>query len=308
MYQVYRFTDISRERASLFGPVYLVGDEKKDLLIRAEPSGISWYRGGPGSKRLTGWITLQGGHSQYWPTDRYYIDPKSGKPLTGYQVLGGKHYYLGTGGCLEKAFYDFDGEYFHWREYDSGKNTRYYTKSGVFYTGKTDIGNSTYLFTSEGYLRYGMQLLNGKYYYFDRLSGRMAKGKTIRISSFAVKAGESGKLTFPKPKKPEDAKVRVQSNDKVVFSFEKVKSVTAYSLEYSTNKNFPAKKTTVERIVPSKSKKDVQKVKLANAEPGKKYYVRIRAYRNYKEHVVYGPYSTTVKAVKAKAKTEKDER
>jgi glucan-binding YG repeat protein len=194
----YLRTHSSRVNASRYGMVYLMGDEGRNIIYDFSDKRITVREGSVKSKALKGWVTVKGGYSQYWKTDKYYIDSRTGKPVKGYFNKGGKHFYMGSGGCMEKAFYGVGGKYQYWRNYNGGKSVRYYTKSGRFYKGIKQVGRYTYLFTGRGYRETGIEKVKGKYYYFDR-AGKMAKNKTVKIAGHKLKASKSGVIRAPIP-------------------------------------------------------------------------------------------------------------
>lgn len=85
------------------------------------------------------------------------------------------------------------------------------------------------------------------------------------------------------------------SKGKVSVSFsQSAKKVDGYEIQYSTSKNFT--KSTTSSV---KTKKESATLK--NLKAGKKYYVRVRAYKNVSGITVYGKYSS-VKSVKVSSK------
>lgn len=99
------------------------------------------------------------------------------------------------------------------------------------------------------------------------------------------------------PKKPAKAKLNkltASKGGKIKAIWSKTKSASGYQIAYSKSKSF--KKTIATKTV-SGSKKTFYTGK--NFTKGKKYYVRVRAYKNYNGKKVYGSWSN-VKSVKAK--------
>ncbi len=150
----HRQTFRQRERASWYGLYYMTGDEKKDLVIKVNNNNIFYYKNG---KKLTGWVTVQGGDWIYRPTDKYYISPTTGKPYTGIRKVDGKYYNFSTGGCVVYAAYDKNGKYKYWK--GSENEVRYYTKSAEMYIGFRKVGKKLYYFNKSGYKKLG----NSKY-------------------------------------------------------------------------------------------------------------------------------------------------
>lgn len=89
-----------------------------------------------------------------------------------------------------------------------------------------------------------------------------------------IKAGEDKKSTVPKVAGVKKFKAKAQKKG-LVLTWKKNSKVSGYQIQISTKKNFKgAKKISI--------KKSKTKYKIAKLQSGKKYYVRIRAYRSYK--------------------------
>ena len=104
-------------------------------------------------------------------------------------------------------------------------------------------------------------------------------------------------FTLSAPKKPAKAKLNkltASKGGKIKATWSKAKGASGYQIAYSKSKSF--KKTIATKTV-SGSKKTSYTGK--NFTKGKKYYVRVRAYKNYNGKKVYGSWSN-VKSVKAK--------
>jgi len=119
-----------------------------------------------------------------------------------------------------------------------------------------------------------------------------AKGYTLHTCSLCGKSYKSdytAKLTVPK------AAISKLMKKKKAFTvkWKKVSVATGYQIQYSTNKNFKSKKS-----VTVKSAKNVTKT-VKKLKGNKKYYVRIRAYKTYKDKNYYSAWSA-VKSVKTK--------
>ncbi len=149
----FRKTYTSRKNVSQYGLPYMVGDEKKDLLITVRGGAVKLYRGTETTtNQLKGWVTVQGADGAIEKTDKYYLNA-AGVPLKGVRKIDGKYYYLGTGGCMEKGYYD-DGAYVCWRSY--GSKHRYFLQTGEMYAGFRKInGNLFYFSTQTGYRKVG---------------------------------------------------------------------------------------------------------------------------------------------------------
>ena len=72
-------------------------------------------------------------------------------------------------------------------EKEDGWDVYYYAGKKV--TGKFDINGDTYYFDSNGHMQTGWQKIDGNYYCFDRLNGKMIKNKTYN----KIKVDSTGK-------------------------------------------------------------------------------------------------------------------
>jgi len=79
-----------------------------------------------------------------------------------------------------------------------------------------------------------------------------------------------------------------------VVSYKKAAEAKGYQIQYATNKKFTKNKKTVTVKGGKTVKKEIKKLK-----KGKKYYVRVRAYKVINGKKVYSTWSNT-KAVKVK--------
>ena len=106
----------------------------------------------------------------------------------------------------------------------------------------------------------------------------------------------SGKITKEYkiiPKTQSIKSVKSSSRKKLKVAWKKDSTISGYQVQYSTTKNFKKDKKSV-----TVSKKSTSKT-IKTAKSGKKYYVRIRAYKNINGKKVYGSWSKT-KSVKVK--------
>ena len=116
-----------------------------------------------------------------------------------------------------------------------------------------------------------------------------AKPSTTQPSQTPTATVSPKKVT--KPKKVTLSKLK--TSKKSITAYWKKVSCSGYQIEYSTNKNFKkSKKVTV------KSAKTTSK-KISKIKKGKKYYFRVRAYKNSDGKKIYGAWSK-VKSVKCK--------
>ena len=95
------------------------------------------------------------------------------------------------------------------------------------------------------------------------------------------------KMQKPSVKKGKEGTLKI--------SWKKLANVRGYEIQYATNKKFKGAKT--KKVNAKKSSLVLKKLK-----KGKKYYVRIRAYRSAKDYELYGAYSS---AKSCKVKTKK---
>ncbi|MCR5203201.1 MAG: metallophosphoesterase, partial [Lachnospiraceae bacterium] len=115
---------------------------------------------------------------------------------------------------------------------------------------------------------------------------------TIKASGHAFKTATKKVVINVAPKKVTLTAKRTGST-KIKVSWKKIKNVTGYEVSYSTNKKFKKKKTTT-----TFTKK--KKLVIKGLKAGKKYFVRVRAYKKYKEDgkakKLYSKYSKVKKA------------
>ncbi len=100
--------------------------------------------------------------------------------------------------------------------------------------------------------------------------------------------------TIAKKKLAQVLSLKVKSSKKstATVTWKKVKDASGYIVEYSTSKKF-TKKTTKKATV---KKGATIKTTLKKLKSGKKYYVRVKAYKTYKGKTVYGKLSKVVNA------------
>ncbi|MGN1123765.1 MAG: GH25 family lysozyme [Eubacterium sp.] len=96
------------------------------------------------------------------------------------------------------------------------------------------------------------------------------------------------------PKKQAVSSVKSTAKKKIIISWKKDKLVSGYQLQYSTSKKFYKSKSKTVTVSKKNTSKAVSKLK-----SGKKYYVRVRAYKTINGKKVYGNWSS-VKSIKVK--------
>lgn len=106
------------------------------------------------------------------------------------------------------------------------------------------------------------------------------------------------KVVIPKVKQVKSVKVKSTKAKKAKVTWKKLSSVDGYVVECSLKKTFKKKKTTAKTVSKKRKAYTIKKLK-----SGKKYFVRVRAYKKYtvngKVKVAYGSYSK-IKKVKVK--------
>lgn len=92
-----------------------------------------------------------------------------------------------------------------------------------------------------------------------------------------------------KPKKAKISKLKATAKNKLTVNWKKIANSNGYMIQYSTNSKFKnAKKIQI------KNKKTISKV-IKSLKRNKKYYIRIRAYRQVDGKKIYGDYCKTKK-------------
>ena len=114
-------------------------------------------------------------------------------------------------------------------------------------------------------------------------------------SPAAIQTTKPDKVTVPNVAKVKVVKVTA-GKKKLVLKWKKSSGVSGYQLQISTKKNFKGAK----KISISKSRNKYAK---KNLKSRKKYYIRIRAYKTYrnadkKKQKVYGKWTTKSKKIK----------
>ena len=173
--------------------------------------------------------------------------------------------------------------------------TIYYPKSiklsatSYTYNGKTKIPSVTVKDSK------GKKLKKNTDYTVTYSKGRKSIGKYTVTVKFKGKYSGTKKLTFEiVPAKVTLSKISA-GKKQFTATWKTVSGVTGYEIQYSTSKKFTKKTTKTVKIKSAKTKKTTIK-KLSK---GKKYYVRVRAYKIVNKKPVYGAWSS-VKSVKVK--------
>lgn len=123
-------------------------------------------------------------------------------------------------------------------------------------------------------------------------SASSASGTSSNQSQSAPSSSTASSSSSSKPKKTSVSKLTT-SKKSITVKWKKVSGVTGYQVQYSTNSSFKnAKSATVKGA--SKTSK-----KISGLKKGKKYYVRVRAYKTVNGKKVYGSWSAK-KSIKVK--------
>lgn len=108
-------------------------------------------------------------------------------------------------------------------------------------------------------------------------------------------SGELSKSFFIYPKKMKVLSLTSSSPTKMTLKWEKDTTVTGYEIKYSTSKKFYKSKTKTVTV----AKNSASSKAITGLVKNKKYYVRVRAYKVYKNTYKYGAWSD-VMSVKTK--------
>lgn len=104
------------------------------------------------------------------------------------------------------------------------------------------------------------------------------------------------KVVVPKVKKVKSVKVKSIKNKQAKITWKKLSGVDGYAVECSLKKNFKKKKTKTKKV-----SKKLKTCTIKKLKSGKKYFVRVRAYKKYtvngKVKVAYGSYSKVKKVI-----------
>ncbi len=119
----------------------------------------------------------------YVGTDKYYFNG-DGSVALGLKVIDGKTYYFdqNTGVMAKSTFMNVDGK-------------RYYfgsTGAAPTLTGFGYVGADKYYFNGDGSVSRGLQVIDGKTYYFDEETGVMAKSTFINVDGKRYYFGSDG--------------------------------------------------------------------------------------------------------------------
>ncbi len=134
-----------------------------------------------------------------------------------------------------------------------------------------------------------------------KISKNLKPGTTykFRIKAYSkvgpktIMSGSTELTTATEPKKTSISDIKSTSKKKFAVTWKAVSGATGYQVVYSTSKSFD-KKSMVTLTGKKSTKATIKKLK-----SGKKYYVKVRAYKTVDGKKIYGAYSS-VKTVKVK--------
>ena len=179
----------------------------------------------------------------------------------------------------------------------------YVSKTAVIYAPKT-VKLSVTAYTYNGKTKTpsvtvkdskGKKLKSGTDYTVKYSKGRKSPGKYTVTVTFKGNYSGTKKLTFEiAPAKVTLSKLTAGSKA-LTATWKTVSGATGYEVQYSTSKKFTKKTTKTVTIKKAKTKKTTIK----KLKKGKKYYVKVRAYKTVDGKKIYGAWST-VKNVKVK--------
>ena len=165
-----------------------------------------WYYGASGAELVRGWKLISG----LW----YWLDPESGRMLTGAVEIDGKSYWLDPangGACARSAWVEMpegflsyaandgvlcmavkDGVLYKDATFtevlsgwvDCGDDRLYADSQGHVLTGWQRIDDNWYLFDSNGIMHRGWYWNGSAYYYLDKSDGIMRTGWVLDLGSW----------------------------------------------------------------------------------------------------------------------------
>ena len=165
-----------------------------------------WYYGASGAELVRGWKLISG----LW----YWLDPESGRMLTGSVEIDGKSYWLDPangGACARSAWVEMpegflsyaandgvlcmavkDGVLYKDATFtevlsgwvDCGDDRLYADSQGHVLTGWQRIDDNWYLFDSNGIMHRGWYWNGSAYYYLDKSDGIMRTGWVLDLGSW----------------------------------------------------------------------------------------------------------------------------
>ena len=162
-------------------------------------NGIQYYFDPETWEAVSGFITVDG-NTYYFSPETYamvtgfvqidnslYYFAKNGKLRTGNFSLSGKNYIADQTGKIKTGQFAINGIYYKSNEQTGELYTGFYqtedTHTTYYYdgangrvTGKCQIGGDWYYFNDNGFMKFGMQSIDGVKWYFDPDTGKAVNG------------------------------------------------------------------------------------------------------------------------------------
>lgn len=113
----------------------------------------------------------------------------------------------------------------------------------------------------------------------DPVPANQNQAYEFEVAGIVFANSESSLTTVPKVGKVSGLKATAQSKA-LKLTWKKSSSITGYEVQYSTSKSFTSSKTKTVKVTKSKTSYTIKKLK-----GSQKYYVRIRAYKNYTDEL-----------------------
>ena len=128
---------------------------------------------------------------------------------------------------------------------------------------------------------------------------KLKAGTTYKVKVKAIAGSNNGAFssvltTSTEPVKVNVTKVTSTKSKQIIVNWKKISGVTGYEVQYSTAKNFKKNTKTV-----TIKKQSTVKTTLKKLTKGKKYYIRVRAYKTVGKVKIVGAWSS-VKNIKSK--------
>ena len=179
----------------------------------------------------------------------------------------------------------------------SGLKVKSFTSTSVTLTWKKTTGADSYkvYYSTDGKKWKSVKVKKNTATVKKLTSGKQYQ---FKVRAFAGKYyGAASKIVkkTTKVKKPVLSSVKSSKKKTAAVSWKAVERANGYIVEYSTSNKFTKKTTKTLKIKKAKA----VKATLKNLKSGKKYYVRVKAYKTVNKKAVYGSYSN-VKSVKIK--------
>ncbi|WP_420214451.1 peptidoglycan amidohydrolase family protein [Limosilactobacillus mucosae] len=148
------------------GKFYYFNTENGEMCANKELEiNNKWYNFTSDGSASTGFTKLASGKTVYYNAQ--------GQMQYGLQTINGKIYY----------FNPWSGEMYAGREAEINDKWYNFTSDGSASTGFTKLASGkTVYYNAQGQMQYGLQMINGKIYYFNPWSGEMYAGREAEIN------------------------------------------------------------------------------------------------------------------------------